>query len=86
MPSVALFLLMGDSRGQFLDWWVTSSSSLLYPIPSCLLLSFFSRDLKVENLLVGRDGLIKLCDFGSCSTSHRAYHLPKVSQLGSTLA
>lgn len=32
------------------------------------------RDLKVDNLLVGRDGLIKLCDFGSCSTTHRSYH------------
>ncbi|CAN0041743.1 unnamed protein product, partial [Sphacelaria rigidula] len=32
------------------------------------------RDLKVDNLLVGRDGLIKLCDFGSCSTTHRSYY------------
>ena len=37
------------------------------------------RDLKVDNLLVGRDGLIKLCDFGSCSTDHRAFRFPKVS-------
>lgn len=39
------------------------------------------RDLKVENLLVGRDGQIKLCDFGSCSTTHRAYHGSKVPLL-----
>lgn len=38
----------------------------------------YARDLKVDNLLVGRDGLIKLCDFGSCSTDHRAFHFPKV--------
>ena len=38
----------------------------------------FTRDLKVENLLVGKDGLIKLCDFGSCSTTHRAYHNSEV--------
>lgn len=29
------------------------------------------RDMKVENLLVGSDGTVKLCDFGSCSTDHR---------------
>lgn len=40
----------------------------------------FARDLKVDNLLVGRDGLIKLCDFGSCSTTHRAYHGGKVGR------
>ncbi|XP_037090600.1 cyclin-G-associated kinase-like [Pollicipes pollicipes] len=27
------------------------------------------RDLKVENLLIGDDGLIKLCDFGSATTT-----------------
>lgn len=37
-----------------------------------------SRDLKVDNLVVGRDGVIKLCDFGSCSTDHRAFYFPKV--------
>ncbi|CAN0311256.1 unnamed protein product, partial [Ectocarpus sp. 4 AP-2014] len=39
------------------------------------------RDLKVDNLLVGRDGLIKLCDFGSCSTQHKAYLSPKEIQI-----
>jgi len=27
--------------------------------------------MKVENLLIGNDGLVKLCDLGSCSTDHR---------------
>ncbi|CAM9305397.1 unnamed protein product [Chrysoparadoxa australica] len=31
------------------------------------------RDLKIENVLVGRDGRYKLCDFGSVTTDHRAY-------------
>jgi len=31
------------------------------------------RDIKVENFLFGRDGLLKLCDFGSCSTDHQIY-------------
>ncbi|KAG5175499.1 kinase-like domain-containing protein, partial [Tribonema minus] len=31
------------------------------------------RDLKVENLLIGADGRCKLCDFGSCSVTHRAF-------------
>lgn len=44
-------------------------------------LFWFCRDLKVDNLLVGRDGLIKLCDFGSCSTQHKAYLSPKVRGL-----
>lgn len=43
------------------------------------------RDLKVENLLVGRDGLIKLCDFGSCSTTHRSYRGAQVPYLHDTV-
>lgn len=31
------------------------------------------RDLTLDNLLVGTDGRVKLCDFGSCSASHRSY-------------
>ncbi|CAN0049763.1 unnamed protein product, partial [Phaeothamnion confervicola] len=37
------------------------------------------RDLKVENLLVGSDGRVKLCDFGSCSRSHRCYEGREIS-------
>lgn len=49
-------------------------------------LTRWSRDLKVDNLLVGRDGLIKLCDFGSCSTTHRSYHGTEVGEEGLRLS
>lgn len=35
------------------------------------------RDLKVENLLLGSDGLWKLCDFGSISTNHKRFEKPE---------
>ncbi|XP_042061304.1 probable serine/threonine-protein kinase DDB_G0280111 [Salvia splendens] len=35
------------------------------------------RDLKVENLLLGPDGLWKLCDFGSTSTNHKRFEKPE---------
>ncbi|KAI7734547.1 hypothetical protein M8C21_025075 [Ambrosia artemisiifolia] len=35
------------------------------------------RDLKAENLLVGPDGLWKLCDFGSTSTNHKRFERPE---------
>jgi len=31
------------------------------------------RDLKIDNILIAKDGTFKLCDFGSCSTVDRTY-------------
>ncbi|XP_004513168.1 uncharacterized protein [Cicer arietinum] len=35
------------------------------------------RDLKAENLLLGAEGLWKLCDFGSISTNHKCFERPE---------
>ena len=35
------------------------------------------RDFKAENLLLGQDGLWKLCDFGSTSTNHKCFEKPE---------
>jgi AP2-associated kinase len=39
-----------------------------------------ARDLKVENILMGPDGLWKLCDFGSTSTNHKRFE--KADEMG----
>ncbi|XP_019453600.1 PREDICTED: probable serine/threonine-protein kinase DDB_G0276461 isoform X2 [Lupinus angustifolius] len=38
------------------------------------------RDLKAENLLIGSNGLWKLCDFGSTSTNHKRFE--KLEEMG----
>jgi len=40
-------------------------------------LILFFRDLKAENVLLGPDGLWKLCDYGSTSTNHKRFEKPE---------
>ena len=49
---------MGEDRSRRIIWQVLQAVSFCHS-RSCI-----HRDVKPENLLISRDGVVKLCDFG----------------------
>ena len=46
----------------------TIASSILKGLKVMHTAGIAHRDIKIENVLMGKDKVMKLCDFGSCST------------------
>ena len=46
----------------------TIASSVLQGLLTLHKAGFIHRDIKIENILIGKDNKMKICDFGSCTT------------------